>query len=56
MRFARGDEYQSVYMGHSCDLSIDERRQLAQRFEARALLTVPGRSCLIATPASPVMP
>jgi hypothetical protein len=47
MRFVRGDEYQSVYMSHSRNLSIHKRRQLAQRFEARALLTMPGRSCLI---------
>ena len=47
MSYVRGDEYQSVYMGHSRDLSIDERRWPAQRFEACALLTVPGRSCFI---------
>src|SRR5215471_4269514 len=47
MRYVRGDEYKSVYVGHSRDLSIDERRRLAQRFQARALLTMPGRSCLI---------
>jgi hypothetical protein len=47
MRFVRGDEYQSVYMSHSRNLSIHERRRPTQRFEARALLTMPGRSCLI---------
>ena len=47
MSFVRGDEHQSVYMGHSRDLSIDKRCRLAHRFESSPLLTMPGRSCLI---------
>jgi hypothetical protein len=51
MRLVRGDDHQSLYMVHGRDLSIDQRCWLAQRFEARPLLTMPGRRCLIARQA-----